>query len=213
MTEAVLIAAFSLPAFWIAGEFGPWWISAIAASATCAAFVFAGVVTEIRASVASKSPDPRQDSAPAAAITAAINATLIGSVFLWGAAALVVGYGFTGLYWQHWWQYAAGMILFAAVALGYAAVLPTSGKAFAGPTWLSRMTRLTLAQGIAASIGLVFLVTSGKLVGDKPDWLANHIFLFGGIAVAVLSATAVRAQWRHFADGTSDDAVVGETDA
>jgi hypothetical protein len=211
VTEAALIAALSLPVFWVAGAFGLAWASALAAGAVGLAFVIGSIVNEMRSARtgASSARDQAGDAkdVPPAAISAAMNATYIGAVFLWGAGALTFGYGLTELYWQHWWQYAAAMILLAGVALGYAAVLPRPGSAWAGPTWLSRMTRLTLAQGVGAAAGLVFLIGSGKLIGDKPDWLANHVFLFGGIAIAVLSAVAVRAQWRHLSSGAADEAV------
>lgn len=192
MAEAVIVALVSLPAFWVAAAFGPWWIAPLAAAIVAVLFVATAAIANAR-------PLPEvatlSDVTPSAA-RAAINAAFMGVAFLWGGAAIAIGYGLTDLYWQHWWQYAAAMALLGAVALSYASLLPRPGSQWADPTWLSRMTRLALGQGVAAAIGLAFLISSGKLTAGKPDWLANQVFLFGGLAIIGLSAIAVRAQWR-----------------
>ncbi|MEO1719871.1 MAG: hypothetical protein AAFR23_06525, partial [Pseudomonadota bacterium] len=61
---------------------------------------------------------------------------------------------------------------------------------------LAALTKVTSIQGAAAAVGLIFLVISGKLFADKPDWLANAVFLAGGIAVATGSLIAVLGQRR-----------------
>jgi len=52
----------------------------------------------------------------------------------------------------------------------------------------------SIALLAAALVGLVFLLISGKLQSTKPDWIANHVFLAGGLLVVVLSYLAARAQ-------------------
>ncbi|MEO1709106.1 MAG: hypothetical protein AAFR70_02465 [Pseudomonadota bacterium] len=131
---------------------------------------------------------------------AAYLADIFASVFIWGAAALAFGYGLTELYWQHWWQYAIAMAVLAAVTLliqiQTANLVRDKANQAQADQLLDRLTTLTALQGGAAAVGLVFLVVSGKLAADKPDWLANHVFLAGGLAVAILSAFAVWAQRR-----------------
>jgi hypothetical protein len=41
---------------------------------------------------------------------------------------------------------------------------------------------------------VIFLIGNGKLAPPKTDWVANHIFLAGGLAIAALSAIAAVTQ-------------------
>ena len=51
---------------------------------------------------------------------------------------------------------------------------------------------LTILHGAAAFCGLVFLIGSGKLATRKDDWVANDVFLFGGLAIlAICIFTAI----------------------
>ncbi|MEL6297910.1 MAG: hypothetical protein AAFQ45_05010 [Pseudomonadota bacterium] len=113
-----------------------------------------------------------------------------------GAAVMLAGYGATSLYWQHWWQYGAGMAVIALGVAAYAQALRSADSAFATPRMLDLVALLTLSQGVAALGGLIFLVGSGKLWAGKSDWLANCVFVAGGLAVAALSFRGVLAQRR-----------------
>ena len=70
----------------------------------------------------------------------------------------------------------------------------------AGPAGRQRLLwyglQLTTVQGVAALVGLVFLLGSGKMGTPRDDWAANYIFLFGGLAIVGLSAIAVITQRR-----------------
>lgn len=121
------------------------------------------------------------------------NALWFAVVFLWGGAVIALGYGLTPLYWQHWWQYALAMALLASISFGVARRLSRPAPS---QRMLAALTKVTAIQGAAAAVGLIFLVISGKLFADKPDWLANAVFLAGGIAVATGSLIAVLGQRR-----------------
>ncbi len=56
------------------------------------------------------------------------NAVLAALVYTWGATAMLAIYSMSVLVWRHWWQYGAGMALFAAIILLYAYLL-AAGRA------------------------------------------------------------------------------------
>lgn len=120
------------------------------------------------------------------------NAKLFATSYIWGGMAMLAVYTLTQLRWQHGWQYALGMFVLAAVTIVFAVILnqpssKTRAKAMAFASFLTKV------QGAAALAGLVFLVGTGKLASTRADWAANYVFLFGGIAIAVLSGIALRS--------------------
>ncbi len=145
---------------------------------------------------------PLDEAPPAAtpggpALAAArVNAWLMTGVFAWGGAAILGGYYLTGLFWHHAWQYGLGMWLVALGLAVYARRLASVDAVFAQPLFLKRAASLALLQGVAAAVGLAFLIGSGKLSAGKSDWLANHVFLAGGVMITVISLLAARAQLR-----------------
>ncbi|MEM9029029.1 MAG: hypothetical protein AAGC70_11730 [Pseudomonadota bacterium] len=150
-----------------------------------AVFPFAVILTE------PKSAGRDGDVQP---IIAATRARQIAWLFGWGAVAIGFGYGLSPLYWQHWWQYAAGMALLCAVSVVYVQLLSNPASALQSRTGLWAMGALSLVMAAAIFTGLVFLIASGKLFAGKPDWLANHVFMLGGAAIAIIAA---RGGWQQ----------------
>ncbi|MGE8941699.1 hypothetical protein ACO2I3_07290 [Leptospira interrogans] len=134
-----------------------------------------------------------QTTDEAAVEAARFNAWLMAIAFVWGAVAMFAVYTLSGLRWQHGWQYGAGMALLGAFAYVFGVLLDRAGPGARRPV-LQRGLQLTMLQGVAAVAGLVFLIGSGKLETFRPDWAANQIFLFGGLAIVGLSAIAVITQ-------------------
>lgn len=109
------------------------------------------------------------------ALTAAI---VLGSAGL----AIALAYHVTGLKWHHGWQYALLFLLLAGAA--YAAA-----ERFTQDEGGRNLLRLlTLAQGIVASAGALYLVMSGKAWSPKVDWAAMHVMLGAAVALAAHSA-------------------------
>ncbi len=140
-------------------------------------------------------------SAPAEAVVgdapmvaARQNAELISLAYLWGTMAMGAIYQLTDLRWQHGLQYATGMAVIGLVFHVYAYLISQPGHALRSPKALGLAALLVLLHGVAALVGVGFLLLSGKLVSVKGDWAANQIFLAGGLSVAVLSALAWRSQ-------------------
>lgn len=130
----------------------------------------------------------------AAPVAAQLNARLIALAWAWGAAAMAGVYTLGGLRWYHAWQYGSGMALLGIIAFAYGLAI---GRARAPATrrmLLLSGLQLTIVQGVAAAGGVLYLLAAGKLASFRADWAANQIFLFGGLAIAALSAMAARTQ-------------------
>jgi hypothetical protein len=125
------------------------------------------------------------------------NTVLAALVYAWGATAMFTIYSLSGLAWRHWWQYGAGMALFACMALLCANYLTKDHGPLKRTTSLNVLMGVTAAQAIAVVAGLAYLVGSGKLQTEKADWAANHIFITGGIAIAVISIVSLLAHRRQ----------------
>ncbi|MBU2583264.1 MAG: hypothetical protein KJ622_16265 [Alphaproteobacteria bacterium] len=118
------------------------------------------------------------------------NARLMAVVYGWGAITILAIYGFTELWWFHSWQYGSAMGLMAATLLGFEHLLSDRESQFRSPIALDVSAVLAMAQASGAAAGIGFLVASGKLVSEKPDWPANHVFLAGGLALIFISVAS-----------------------
>jgi hypothetical protein len=132
----------------------------------------------------------------AAQVAARRNARLLATCYGWGGMAMLAAYYLSALHWQHAWQYGVGMLLIATAVYAYNAALADPSSPARQPHWLIAVQRLTMAQGFAAAVGVLILIVSGKLTAGKGDWIANLVFVAGGVAIAALSALSVRTQRR-----------------
>lgn len=135
--------------------------------------------------------DARADLDSAGRVWGWSNSLLATLAYGWGAAAMLAVYGLSALSWRHWWQYGAGMILFAALA--YFCARYALGDRRAQPTrsGLRMLASMTLAQAVFVIGALTYLIGSGALDTQKDDWAANHIFLAGGIVLALISIVSL----------------------
>lgn len=170
--------------------------AAYGAKFTClgAALGFAAVAIEIavganRAFVAN-AKGALEENANAPLVASQQNARLMAVVYAWGAFAISAIYGLTELWWFHSWQYGSAMGLTAAALLGFAYLLGDRDSHFRSALSLDVSALLAMAQALGAAIGIGFLVASGKLLSEKPDWPANHVFLAGGLALIFISVTS-----------------------
>ncbi|MEQ1611711.1 MAG: hypothetical protein ABL904_03080 [Hyphomicrobiaceae bacterium] len=124
------------------------------------------------------------------------NARLIAWTWAAGAVSMLAVYRFSGLRWQHGWQYGSGMVLIASLIFIYALSIESPSSPLRRPRLLNAVALMAAAQGIAGTAGIMMLVISGKLGSMKGDWAANIIFVAGGFAIMVLSAIAVRTHAR-----------------
>lgn len=135
---------------------------------------------------------PDANSAPAALRklgTLRRNGRLAVLVYAWGALSMVAAYKLTDLYWQHGLQYAAGMALFAIAIFAWVHVAkPESSHATSDG--LTRGQRLNLLHGGVAALALAIFLASGKLWVERPDWVANIVFVAGGVGIVALCAVS-----------------------
>lgn len=139
---------------------------------------------------------PERITPEAAPVAARRNAILMAMVFGWGAATLLITYPFAGLRWYHWWQYGGLMALVAMALVLLARSLGQPGSWARSPANRLRMQRLTLLQAMAILGGLGWLLLSDKVWSVRDDWVANLVFVFGGLALAGLSFLAAGTEQR-----------------
>jgi hypothetical protein len=119
------------------------------------------------------------------------NTLLAALVYAWGAAAILALYSLSSLSWRHWWQYGAAMALVAAAVFLYAQLLTDENGTYRTPLALNALMWLSVAQGLAVTGVLIYLVASGKLFTMRSDWAANYVFATGSVTLAALSLVSV----------------------
>jgi hypothetical protein len=135
-----------------------------------------------------------KQGAPTSAVSAS-TARYMGLVYAWGALALFVTYFFILPQWHEWPVFCAAFAIVAAISLLFAATMSKDverGKD--DPTLLKIGRILTIAQfagTIVAVIGLMIDPDKQFLNPLRRDWAAQTIFLFGALALAAISATAL----------------------
>ncbi len=124
----------------------------------------------------------------------ATTARYMGLIWLWGAAALILVYNLV-LQWREWPHFSAAFAVAGLLCLGFSAMLGAdAAKGKEDPTLL-RLGRYMaigqLAGMIATMIGLAVDPDKEFLVTTDVDWAGNGIFLFGALALAIVSAHAL----------------------
>ncbi|MGI9411434.1 MAG: hypothetical protein ACR2OV_15245 [Hyphomicrobiaceae bacterium] len=127
---------------------------------------------------------------------AVTNAGLLASTFGWGGSAILAAYFLTDLFWHHAWQYGLAMLIIATGMVIYRRRLQHGEGRLVSRAELRATAILALIQAIAALAGLAFLFASGKLARHNADWIANHVFVAGGVVIVVVSALAYIGQRR-----------------
>lgn len=127
---------------------------------------------------------------------AVTNAGLLATTFGWGGSAILAAYFLTDVFWHHAWQYGLAMLIIATGLVIYRRRLQQGDGSLVSHAELRASANLALIQAIAALAGLAFLIISGKLARHNADWIANHVFVAGGVVVVVVSALAYIGQRR-----------------
>lgn len=114
---------------------------------------------------------------------------VVAGAYFWASLSLLSMYYLTDLSWYHAYQYAIYLGLPGLFALWFARRMrPAAGTA------QSRRRTLTLSryanglQFVVALFAPIYLVAAGKIGQVRADWAANHVFAFGGLALAAMSA-------------------------
>jgi hypothetical protein len=134
---------------------------------------------------------PPAAEAPAPVACAQNNAVLAALVYAWSAIAMLAIYSLTPLKWQHWWEYGAAMLLIACAILVYANALTAGPASIRSPRALDILMGLTLAQGVAVGVVILWILFSGKIHTLRGDWAANEIFIGGSVMLIMVSAISL----------------------
>lgn len=114
--------------------------------------------------------------------------------WLWGSVSLSAMYYLTDLSWYHAYEYAFFLLVPALICVFYARAIRREPDAVRRARVLRLGTMLMVLQVVLMAIVLAVLVAQGKIGGTRPDWAANHIFLWGPLTIAALSVVAIRSQ-------------------
>jgi hypothetical protein len=140
--------------------------------------------------------DRAQISDETAPVALRRNLRLLALIYGWGAAAMFGVYGFSGVRWQHGWQYGSVLALIAFLFLLYVHIIDGNDGPLRTRRGLLTVQKLTVLHGAGAMAGLGYLLLSGKLWSTKADWPGSVIFLAGSFAVALLCLIAAITQSR-----------------
>jgi hypothetical protein len=128
---------------------------------------------------------------------AASSARSMGLIWTWGALALFATYATGILVWKEWMSFFLAFFVAAGLCLFFAATLDKDAAAGKDdPTLLKIANYLSMAQLIGMIVTMLGLLIDGKmtrfLTPRFTDWAANNIFFFGALALAAVSAYAVK---------------------
>jgi hypothetical protein len=132
----------------------------------------------------------------AAAVAAMRNTVLLALLYAWGGLTLLTAYPIARLTWYHWGQYGVAMLLVAALLAALARAGAARESSLRAPASRLLSLRLVMLHGLAAAGGVGWLLVSGKAASVRGDWLANVVFVAGGVTVAGLSALYVVTERR-----------------
>lgn len=129
----------------------------------------------------------------ALALSVIENSRLVAIAYAWCGTALQAVYvtPVTGIRWQHSWQYGLGLALMAVISFGYAALVSRARVAPRRSGALAAAPLLAFVQTLLAAGTAAFMIGSGKLLTRRMDWAANHVFLFGSLAVLAVTLVAL----------------------
>jgi hypothetical protein len=132
---------------------------------------------------------------------AANTARFMGLVWAWGGLALIVTYGTGILVWKEWWQFFGAFFVAAGLCLLLSATLKKDALQGKEDPTLMRIGRyLAIFQLVGMVATMLGLLIDGKMtrfqVPRYTDWAANNIFFFGALAIAAISAYALRSKAR-----------------
>lgn len=133
-------------------------------------------------------------SGAAASAVESATARVMALIWLWGAAALVLVYTLV-LSWREWTHFSAAFAGAGLICLGFSALLARDARQGRDDPTLLRLGRYF---GIAQLVGMIATLIGLAVDSDKEilyavdsDWAGNGLFMFGALALALVSAQAL----------------------
>lgn len=134
----------------------------------------------------------RQGAAPSR--VESVTARYMGLIWLWGAAALISVYVLI-LSWREWTHFSAAFAVAGVLCLGFSSLLAKDAEKGRDDATLLKLGRYL---GIGQLVGMLATMAGLAIDPDKEflstaesDWAGNGIFLFGALALAIVSAHAL----------------------
>jgi hypothetical protein len=159
----------------------------LAAAAAVALFITVSALrdnTSLKASGANKSA------------VAASTAQHLGWTWAWGALAILATYAVLAIgNWKEWWQFAGGFGLAAIASLAFARNLQkdaAAGRSDEGLLKAGRILAIVQIVGVIAALATMFIEGKFPRATSYADWAGINIFMFGGLAILLISANALR---------------------
>lgn len=127
---------------------------------------------------------------------AAATARHFAWVWLWGGLAILLTYTLViDRRWPEWWQFAGGFTLAGVMSLGFARGLArdaSAGKADEGMLKAGRWLTIAQIVGVIAALATMFIEGKYPRATSYADWAGVNIFMFGGLAIVLISINALR---------------------
>jgi len=141
-----------------------------------------------------------QNAVTAGASRSAISAKSawsMGYVWVWGGLGLLITYTSGAAAWHEWLHFFLAFAVAGAAALFFANLLQRDANAGKVDEAILKISRyLAYAQLFGMLAVMIGLLVDGKmtrfLIPRHGDWAANNIFFFGALALAVISAYALK---------------------
>lgn len=135
----------------------------------------------------------------------AADARNMGLVWVWGAAILGISYAMLLTPWREWLHFFAAFAVVGCLCLVFAGALERDAQSENADQTLLKLGRLlTIGQcvGMIATIVGIAIDPDKSIVSKaRPDWAANIVFIFGGLALFAISAFAL---WQQRSDTSSN---------
>lgn len=129
-------------------------------------------------------------------VVAGSTALHAGLVWAWGALAILLTYMIViDERWPEWWHFFFGFAIAAIGSVVYARAMARDEAAGRVDQSMIKIGRaLVWAQTIGVAAGLISMFVDGKFprATTYVDWAGCNIFFFGGLAILLISANALR---------------------
>lgn len=152
----------------------------------------AGVVATVMALLALREARELASNGETRGLVAANLTRHMGLLWAWGALVLVITYGTGILAWSAWWQYFLSFMVFAGLCLFLSKILQEDHDAGRPDEKMLRVSLalavITLFVVVVASGAIGFARLGGVQSAGSDIWAADHVFVFGGLAMAVVAS-------------------------
>ncbi len=121
----------------------------------------------------------------------------MGLVWAWGALVLIITYGTGILEWSGWWTYFLAFMIFAGLCLFVYVTMRKDLQEGHEDYFMLRLGQLWATVTAFTMLTTAGIMGFGRLHGamnvDQDVWAANHVILFGALALTAISAYALKA--------------------